>query len=74
MELLTSRTYPFIDSQSLVIRQAHDSLFRMQDGAFLLHLSSSDKSTDEDQLIWLDSRAALIWINEAPDEFGIEWQ
>jgi hypothetical protein len=74
MELLTSRTYPFIDSQSLVECQVRDSLFRMQDGAFLLHLSSSDKSTEDDRLIWLDSRAALIWINEAPDEFGVEWQ
>ena len=74
MELLSSRSYPFIDSQSLVECQARDSLFRTHDGAFLLHLSSGKKSTDYDQLIWLDSRSALIWINEAPDKFGMEWQ
>jgi hypothetical protein len=71
MDLLVSRTYLFIDSQSLVENQARDTLFRMPDGAFLLHLSSSDRPVDEDRLIWIDSRAALIWINAATDELGL---
>jgi hypothetical protein len=74
MELLVSRTYPFIDSQSLAEHQARDSLFRTPDGAFLLHLSSSDRTVDDDRLIWIDCRAALIWINATPEEFGTEWQ
>jgi hypothetical protein len=74
MELLISRTYPFIDSQSLVEHLARDSLFRMPDGTFLLHLSSSDRTADDDRLIWIDCRAALIWINAIPEEFGTEWQ
>jgi hypothetical protein len=74
MELLVSRIYPFIDSHSLVEHKARDSLFRMADGTFLLHLSSSDRPVDDDRLIWIDCRAALIWINAIPEEFGTEWQ
>ena len=74
MDLLVSRTYLFIDSQSLVENQARDTLFRMPDGAFLLHLSSSDRPADDDRLIWIDCRAALIWINTATEELGLEWE
>jgi len=74
MKLLISRTYPFIDSESLVEHKARDSLFRTADGSFLLHLSSSHKPADADRLIWVDCRAALVWINAVPDEFGTEWQ
>jgi hypothetical protein len=74
MELLISRSYPFIDPRSLVEYQARDSLLRMADGTFLLHLSSSNGPVDDDRLICIDCRAALIWINAAPDEFGTEWQ
>jgi hypothetical protein len=74
MQLLASRTYPSIDFASLVEYQARDTLFRTDDGAFLLHLSSSDRSIDDDRLIWMDCRAALVWLNAAPDEFGAEWQ
>jgi hypothetical protein len=28
----------------------------------------------KDRLRWIDSRAALVWINEEPDEFGKEWE
>jgi hypothetical protein len=73
IKLLVSRTYPFVDSDALVERQARDSLFRMPDGSFLLHLSN-DKVTDEDRLVRIGSRAALIWLNANPEEFGIEWQ
>ena len=73
MKLLISRTYPFIDSESLVEHQARDSLFRTAGESFLLHLSSSHKPA-ADRLIWFDCRAALVWINAVPDEFGTEWQ
>jgi len=73
IELLASRTYPFIDSDALVERHARDNLFRMADGSFLLHLST-DKAADDDRLLRIDSRAALIWLNAGPEEFGIEWQ
>jgi hypothetical protein len=74
MDLLISRTYPFIDSQSLVEYQARDSLFRIPDGTFLLHLSSSDRPVEDDRLVWIDCRTALIWINAAPEDQGSEWE
>jgi hypothetical protein len=74
MELLISRTYPFIDRDSLAERQACDSLFRVAGGTFLLHLSSSDRPVEDDRLVWIDCRSALLWINAAPDQFGAEWE
>jgi hypothetical protein len=74
IELLVSRTYPFIDSRALAERQARDTLFRMPDGSFLLHLSASDRTDDDDRLVWIDCRSALVWINAAPEEFGMEWE
>ena len=74
MDLLVSRIYPFIDSESLTEYRARDSLFRTADGRFLLHLSSLDVPGVKDRLRWIDSRAALVWINEEPDEFGKEWE
>jgi hypothetical protein len=73
IELLVSRTYPFIDADALVERHARDTLFRMPDGSFLLHLSGG-KALDDDRLVRIDSRAALVWLNAEPDEFGIEWR
>ncbi|WP_100381501.1 hypothetical protein [Bradyrhizobium canariense] len=74
MDLLVSRIYPFIDSESLVEYRACDTLFRTADGGFLLHLSSLNTASDVDRLVWIDCRAALVWINEGPDEFGKEWE
>lgn len=73
VELIVSRTYPFIDSEALAERQARDTLFRTPDGSFLLHLSN-DKAADDDRVVWIDTRAALIWLNADPEEFGMEWQ
>jgi hypothetical protein len=73
VELIVSRTYPFIDSETLVERQAQDTLFRTPDGSFLLHLSD-DKAADDDRVVWIETRAALIWLNARPEEFGTEWQ
>jgi len=73
VELIVSRIYPFIDSEALAERQARDTLFRMPDGTFLLHLSN-DKTADDDRVVRIDTRAALIWLNAGPEEFGTEWQ
>ena len=74
MQLLASRTYPFIDSESLEEHQARDSLFRTDGGAFVLHLSSSHAPNIDDRLVWVSCRAALLWINSAPEDFGAEWE
>jgi hypothetical protein len=73
MQLLASRTYPFID-ESLEEQQARDTLFRTDAGAFVLHLSSRQTPNVDDRLVWLNCRAALIWINSAPEDFGAEWE
>jgi len=73
LQLLTSRTYPFIDCQSLEERLARDSLFRIGRDKFLLHMTASADSEEGDRLIWLDCRAALLWLNAPADEFGKEW-
>jgi hypothetical protein len=74
MQLLASRTYPFIDSVSLDEHQARDSLFRTDDGAFVLHMSSSHAPDVEDRLVWLNGRAALLWLNSPAEDFGAEWE
>ena len=73
IELVVSRTYPFINSDALVERHARDTLFRMPDGSFVLHLST-DRAADDDRLVRIDTRAALIWLNAGPEEFGMEWR
>jgi hypothetical protein len=74
MQLLASRTYPFINFESLEEHQARDSLFQTDTGAFVLHLSSSHMPNDSDRLVWLSCRSALIWINGAAEDFGVEWE
>jgi hypothetical protein len=74
MQILASRTYPFIDFESLEEHQARDTLFRTDDGAFVLHLSSSHQPNVGDRLVWLNWRAALIWINKTTEDFGAEWE
>ena len=74
MELLVSRSYPFIDYDSLEGHQARDSWFRIADGSFMLHLSSTNRPVEDDRLVWIDCRTALLWINATPDEFGAEWE
>lgn len=74
MQLLASRMYPFIDSDSLEERQARDSLLRTDDGSFVLHLSSSHTPNVGDRLVWLSCRAALLRINNTTEDFGAEWE
>jgi hypothetical protein len=73
MQLIASHTYPFLDAQTLVERQAHDSLLRIGENEFLLLMMSNGGAT-EDRLFWLDCRAALLWISQEPEEFGIDWE
>ena len=73
MQLIESRIYPFLCAQTLAERQARDSLFRIGENEFLLHMTSA-ADTEEDRLVWLDSRAALLWINQTTDEYGTNWE
>jgi len=73
MQLIASRTYPFLDTQTLEERQARDTLLRIGENEFLLHMTSNDVGQDE-RLIRFDSRAALVWINQEVDEYGVDWE
>jgi hypothetical protein len=46
---------------------------RVGENEFLLHMMSDGGAT-EDRLRWLDCRAALLWINQEPEEFGVDWE
>jgi hypothetical protein len=73
MHLIFTRKYPFIDTLTLVEREARDSLFRIDGDEFLLHMTS-ECELGEDRLIWFDARSALLWLNQEPDEYGSHWQ
>jgi len=70
LQYLTSRSYPFLDPDSLEERRVRDTLFRFGENEFLLHMSAVN---DDDRVVWLDARSALAWLNAPPEEFGLEW-
>ena len=67
MMLVATRRYSFLDAQTLAERQARDTLFRYGENSFLLHMTPGEG--ENDQLIWLDSRAALLWINQSAEDY-----
>lgn len=69
MQLIASRTYPYLDD-AIEQREARDSLFKTKD-AYLLYMRSVGEG--DERVIWLDFRAALLWLNASADEFGREW-
>jgi hypothetical protein len=73
MQLLASRAYPFLDSQTLLERQARDTLFRIAENEFLLHMTS-EGGVEEVPLAWFDCRAALLWINQEKGDYGMDWE
>jgi hypothetical protein len=73
MQMIYSRNIPFIDVQSLAPRQAREALFRDASG-FILYLSDGVNSASmEERIIRLETREALIWLNETSDDGGEFW-
>jgi hypothetical protein len=73
MQLISSRTIPYLEAQSLATGQAQEALFRNDDG-FILHLADGKPtSVREERVIFLDLREALIWLNEPPEDGGSFW-
>ncbi|KGT73193.1 hypothetical protein MA20_45980 [Bradyrhizobium japonicum] len=68
MRLVATHRYSFLDVQTLTERQARDTLFRYGENSFLLHMTPGEG--EDDRLFWLDSRAALLWINQSVEEYG----
>jgi hypothetical protein len=72
MQIIDSRTYAFLDSQTLRERSARDTLFKMGADKFLLHMACDGNQND--RLIWIDSRSALLWINQEENDYGMHWE
>ncbi len=74
MQMISSRTIPFIDTQSLTPGQAREVLFRDENNGFILYLSDSVAASKmEERIIRLQMREALIWHNEPPEDRGAFW-
>ena len=72
MQFICSRTYPFLDSQTLVERQARDTLLKIGENEFVLHMASDD-GVEEERLVWFDCRSALLWISQEAEEYDFDW-
>lgn len=72
MQIVASRTYTFLDSQTLLEGFARDTLFKAGENNFLLYMATEDSPND--RVLRLDSRSALLWINQEEDEYGINWE
>ena len=74
MQMISSRTIPFIDVQSLAQGEAREALFRDENSGFLLYLSGGAPcSKTEERIIRLNMREALIWLNETPEDGAAFW-
>lgn len=73
MQLMVSRSFPFIDAQTRAEYVARDALFRTVDGVYLLYMASGRPVEPEERIVFLDSRGALLWLNEIPDPRGSYW-
>jgi len=73
MQMVCLRNIPFLDADSLAHCEAREALFRDQHG-FLLYLSKNGSSaSNEERIIRLEAREALIWLNEGALEQGSFW-
>ena len=74
VQMIHSRIIPFLDVQSLAPGRAIEVLFRDVDNSFILYLSDDTASSEaQERIIRLETREALIWLNEAPQDEGSFW-
>ena len=67
MQMIYSRTIPFLDDQTLAPGNAREVLFRDEHCGFILYLSDDLPPPDSrETIIRLDAREALIWLNQTP--------
>ncbi len=60
------------DLRRRVEGRARDTLLRIRENEFLLHMTSED-GVGQERLVWLDCRSALLWISQKAEEYGIDW-
>ena len=74
MQMISSRTIPCIDVQSLALGRAREALFRDENNGFILYLSDGVAASNlEERVLRLEVREALIWLNETPEDGGAFW-
>jgi hypothetical protein len=65
MQMIASRTIPFLDDQTLAPGEVREALFRDERCGFILYLSDGLAPSDTSEtIIRLDTREALIWLNQ----------
>src|SRR5579859_5735651 len=73
-QLIDSRTYSFIESDSLEQGHAHEALLRAEDGTFLLYVAEHiGCARTSARFVNIEARDALIWINQPADGLGPFW-
>jgi hypothetical protein len=73
MQMICLRSIPCLETDSLADCEAQEALFRDNHG-FLLYLSRDRSSaSNEERIIRLGVREALIWLNEGALEQGSFW-
>ncbi len=73
MRMICWRNFPFLDTDSLAPGEAREALCRDRLG-FLLYLSKDSKwASNDDRVIRLGAREALIWLNEGELDQGTFW-
>ena len=72
MQLMVSRRYPVVDARPRTEYVARAGLFRTAEGSYCLYLAT-DQVEGEERVLFLDSRVALLWLNETPDALGSYW-
>jgi hypothetical protein len=74
IQLIASRSYPFIETESLEQGHAHEALLRELDGTFFLYFSERVGSLrSRARFVHIEAREALIWINQPSDGLGSFW-
>ena len=68
LQMISSRTVPFLDDQTLAPGNAREALFRDERCGFILYQSNDlAQSEPNERIMRLDAREALIWLNQAAE-------
>ena len=73
MHLIATRKYLFLDAETPVEREVRETLLKTDKCEFLLHMTAGD-ALENERLVPLDERCALLWINQPVDEYGSNWE
>jgi hypothetical protein len=73
-QLIATRSYVFIKTDSLEQGVAQEALLRNPDGGFLLYLAEHvGTSLSSERYAKIGAREALVWINQPSDGLGSFW-